>query len=59
MEVISVFIEKHRGRVIGGAGDSLLAELASVVDEYGVLRRPSMLRFGWLSNENINLFYYN
>jgi adenylate cyclase len=31
MEVMSVLIEKHRGRVVGGAGDSLLAEFVSVV----------------------------
>ena len=32
MEVISGFIQHHRGRVVGTAGDSILAEFASVVD---------------------------
>jgi len=31
-EVMGVFIRKHRGRVVHGSGDSLLAEFASVVD---------------------------
>jgi adenylate cyclase len=31
-EVIGVFIQKHRGRVVHGSGDSLLAEFVSVVD---------------------------
>jgi adenylate cyclase len=32
MEIMTVLVLKHRGRVVGGAGDSLLAEFASVVD---------------------------
>jgi adenylate cyclase len=32
MEVITGFIQQHRGRVVGTAGDSVLAEFASVVD---------------------------
>jgi len=32
MEIMSLLILKHRGRVVSGAGDSLLAEFASVVD---------------------------
>jgi adenylate cyclase len=32
MEVISGFIQQHRGRVVTTAGDSVLAEFASVVD---------------------------
>ena len=31
-EVITGFIQNHRGRVVGTAGDSVLAEFASVVD---------------------------
>ena len=31
-EVMAGFIQKHRGRVVGTAGDSMLAEFASVVD---------------------------
>ncbi|MEE8481074.1 MAG: adenylate/guanylate cyclase domain-containing protein [Desulfobacterales bacterium] len=31
-EVMGVFIQKHRGRVVHGSGDSLLAEFVSVVD---------------------------
>jgi TolB-like protein/class 3 adenylate cyclase len=31
-DVIGVFIQKHRGRVVHGSGDSLLAEFVSVVD---------------------------
>jgi len=31
-EVITGFIQKHQGRVVGTAGDSMLAEFASVVD---------------------------
>jgi TolB-like protein/class 3 adenylate cyclase len=31
-EVMGVLIQKHRGRVVHGSGDSLLAEFASVVD---------------------------
>jgi len=31
-EVITRFIQKHQGRVVGTAGDSMLAEFASVVD---------------------------
>jgi adenylate cyclase len=31
-EVLTVFIQKHQGRVVGTAGDSVLAEFASVVD---------------------------
>jgi adenylate cyclase len=31
-EVMGVFIRKHRGRVVHGSGDSLLAEFVSVVD---------------------------
>jgi len=31
-EVLTGFIQKHHGRVVGTAGDSLLAEFASVVD---------------------------
>ncbi len=31
-EVMGVFIQKHRGRVVHGTGDSLLAEFVSVVD---------------------------
>ncbi len=31
-EVMSVLIQKHRGRVVHGTGDSLLAEFISVVD---------------------------
>ena len=31
-EVLTGFIEKHQGRVVGTAGDSMLAEFASVVD---------------------------
>jgi len=31
-EVIFNFIQQHRGRVVGTAGDSVLAEYASVVD---------------------------
>src|SRR3989475_8609454 len=30
--VMDTLIEQHRGRVVGSAGDSLLAEFASVVD---------------------------
>jgi len=32
MEVISGFIQQHRGRLVSTAGDSVLAEFASVVD---------------------------
>ena len=32
MEVITGFIQKHQGRVVATAGDSVLAEFASVVD---------------------------
>jgi adenylate cyclase len=32
MEVISGFIQRHRGRVVATGGDSVLAEFASVVD---------------------------
>jgi adenylate cyclase len=32
MEVISGFIQQHRGRVVSTGGDSILAEFASVVD---------------------------
>ena len=32
MEVMTGFIQQHRGRVVGTAGDSVLAEFASVVD---------------------------
>src|SRR5512136_1760726 len=32
MEVITGFIQQHRGRVVSTAGDSVLAEFASVVD---------------------------
>ena len=32
MEVIAGFIQQHRGRVVNTAGDSVLAEFASVVD---------------------------
>ncbi len=32
MEVMRVLIVKHQGRVVSGAGDSLLAEFSSVVD---------------------------
>ena len=31
-EVITGFIQKHQGRVVGTAGDSMLAEFGSVVD---------------------------
>ena len=31
-EVLTGFIQKHQGRVVGTAGDSMLAEFASVVD---------------------------
>jgi adenylate cyclase len=31
-EVISDFIQQHQGRIVGGAGDSILAEFASVVE---------------------------
>ena len=31
-EVMASSIQHHRGRIVGGAGDSLLAEFASVVD---------------------------
>ena len=31
-EVITGFIKRHQGRVVGSAGDSVLAEFASVVD---------------------------
>jgi adenylate cyclase len=31
-EVMGVFIQKHRGRIVHGSGDSLLAEFISVVD---------------------------
>ena len=31
-EVITGFVQKHQGRVVGTAGDSMLAEFASVVD---------------------------
>ena len=32
MEAIIGFIQKHHGRIVGTAGDSVLAEFASVVD---------------------------
>jgi adenylate cyclase len=32
MEAISSFIQKHRGRIVGTGGDSVLADFASVVD---------------------------
>jgi len=32
MEIMNVLIIKHKGRLVSGAGDSLLAEFASVVD---------------------------
>jgi adenylate cyclase len=32
MEVITGFIQQHRGRLVSTAGDSVLAEFASVVD---------------------------
>jgi len=32
MEAITGFIQKHQGRIVGTAGDSILAEFASVVD---------------------------
>ena len=32
MEVITGFIQQHRGRVVATGGDSVLAEFASVVD---------------------------
>ena len=31
-EVMAGFLQHHRGRVVGTAGDSVLAEFASVVD---------------------------
>ncbi len=31
-EVITGFVQKHQGRIVGTAGDSMLAEFASVVD---------------------------
>src|SRR3974377_1424832 len=31
-EVLTGLIQHHRGRIVGGAGDSVLAEFASVVD---------------------------
>ena len=31
-KVMSVFIQKHRGRIVHGSGDSLLSEFISVVD---------------------------
>src|SRR2546426_3974729 len=31
-EVTDVLIQQHRGRIVGTAGDSVLAEFASVVD---------------------------
>jgi class 3 adenylate cyclase len=37
-EVMGVFIQKHRGRVVHGSGDSLLAEFVSVVDAVRGLR---------------------
>jgi class 3 adenylate cyclase len=32
IEAITDFIQKHQGRIVGTAGDSVLAEFASVVD---------------------------
>ena len=32
MEVITGFIQQHRGRIVSTGGDSILAEFASVVD---------------------------
>ena len=32
MEVMNVLIERHQGNIVGGAGDSLLAEFVSVVN---------------------------
>ncbi len=37
-EVMGVFIQKHRGRVVHGSGDSLLVEFVSVVDAVRGLR---------------------
>jgi len=31
-EIIDIFIQQHRGRVVGSAGDSVLAEFVSVGD---------------------------
>ena len=31
-KIIDTLIEQHRGRIVGTAGDSVLAEFASVVD---------------------------
>ena len=31
-EVMAGFLQKHQGRIVGTAGDSVLAEFASVVD---------------------------
>ncbi len=35
LEAITDFIQKHQGRLVGTAGDSVLAEFASVVDMKG------------------------
>ncbi|MGA2958945.1 MAG: adenylate/guanylate cyclase domain-containing protein, partial [Thermodesulfobacteriota bacterium] len=32
LEAIAGFVQKHQGRIVGTAGDSMLAEFASVVD---------------------------
>ena len=32
LEAITAFVQKHQGRIVGTAGDSVLAEFASVVD---------------------------
>ena len=37
-EVMGVLIQKHRGRVVHGSGDSLLSEFVSVVDAVRGLR---------------------
>ena len=31
-EIVNGFIQRHQGRIVGTAGDSVLAEFASVVD---------------------------
>ncbi len=31
-KIVDALIERHRGRIVGTAGDSVLAEFASVVD---------------------------
>jgi len=40
-EIMGVLIQKHRGRVVHGSGDSLLAEFVSVVDAVRGLRPHS------------------